>query len=195
MPWLRDKRPELMLCTEDADDGLEPTSTGLKRCRSNGREIVFQYGLFYILYGTCGRRQACRTAIRLSGHTGMRPIHAPRSAGNHDMRRLRKTRIHFTRWLRFVVLAAGLMGLLAGCALASRFESLAGHGHSHEGEGAHTHESDVYVGDVDATPADAVEGPTSWKPSLHSWRRLQRNTTPQPALRKWLCTTTARRSP
>ena len=70
----------------------------------------------------------------------------------------RITRFHFTRWLRLVVLAAGLMGLLAGCALASRFESLAGHGHSHEGDGAHTHEPDVYVGDVDATPADAVEG-------------------------------------
>ena len=52
------------------------------------------------------------------------------------------------------------MGLLAGCSLASRFEfeSHAGHDHSHEGDGAHTHESDVHVGDVNATPAVAVGG-------------------------------------
>lgn len=68
------------------------------------------------------------------------------------------TRFHLTRWLRFVVLAVGLMGLLAGCSLASRFESHAGHDHSHQGDEAHTHESDVYVGDVNATPADAVKG-------------------------------------
>ena len=69
-------------------------------------------------------------------------------------------RLHFTRWLRFVVLAVGLMGLLTGCSLASRFEfeSHAGHDHSHQGDGAHTHESDVYVGDVNAKPADAVKG-------------------------------------
>ena len=74
-------------------------------------------------------------------------------------------RLHFTRWLRFVILAVGLMSLLAGCSLESRFEfeSHAGHDHSHQGDEAHTHESDVHVGDVNATPADAVEGAALWE--------------------------------
>lgn len=58
------------------------------------------------------------------------------------------TRFHFTRWLRFVVLAAGLMILLAGCARQSIYEAHQDHDHDHPWD---------YVGDVNATPADAIE--------------------------------------
>ncbi|MYA05070.1 MAG: hypothetical protein F4Y37_10750 [Caldilineaceae bacterium SB0664_bin_22] len=58
-------------------------------------------------------------------------------------------RLHFTRWLRFVVFAAGLMILLAGCARQSIYDAHKDHDHEHAWD---------YVGDVNATPADAVEG-------------------------------------
>ena len=58
------------------------------------------------------------------------------------------TRFHFTRWLRFVVLAAGLMILLAGCARQSIYEAHQDHDHDHPWD---------YVGDVNATPADLME--------------------------------------
>lgn len=59
------------------------------------------------------------------------------------------TGFHFTRWLRFVVLAAGLMILPAGCARQSIYDAHKDHDHEHAWD---------YVGDVNATPADAVEG-------------------------------------
>lgn len=59
------------------------------------------------------------------------------------------TRFHFTRWLRFVVLATGLMILPAGCARQSIYDAHKDHDHEHAWD---------YVGDVNATPADAVEG-------------------------------------
>ena len=58
-------------------------------------------------------------------------------------------RLHFTRWLRFVVFTAGLMILLAGCARQSIYDAHKDHDHEHAWD---------YVGDVNATPADAVEG-------------------------------------
>ena len=59
------------------------------------------------------------------------------------------TRFHFTRWLWFVVFAVGLMILLGGCARQSIYDAHKDHDHEHAWD---------YVGDVNATPADAVEG-------------------------------------
>ena len=68
------------------------------------------------------------------------------------------TRHHGNQWIRLAVLAAGLTALLAGCAQQSIFDAHKDHDHDHAWDTDHTHEADVYAGDVNATPADAVEG-------------------------------------
>lgn len=68
------------------------------------------------------------------------------------------TRFHCNRLLLLAAAAAGLLILLAGCARQSLFDAHKDHDHEHAWDTEHTHESDVYVGNVNATPADAVEG-------------------------------------
>ena len=84
-------------------------------------------------------------------------------------------RRYCVRWVGLVVVAAGLVSLLAGCNRAALMD--AHHNHNHA--------SDVYVGDVKATPADAVESVDFVEAEL-----ALKTTGPQPALRKWPCTTT-----
>ena len=58
-------------------------------------------------------------------------------------------RLHCNRLLFLVAVAAGLMILLAGCARQSIYDAHKDHDHEHAWD---------YVGDVNATPADVVEG-------------------------------------